>query len=457
MITAKAINADLTAATASLEDLSLKAKGTKIAGDIQTRNIFDSVPLADGKIRIQATGLPEILTALGQDPASTPVKSLFADITFSSGKDTITFQNLSAKAVLEGGKIVNPMDVKLNVSGTYNTAGKDLDLQQFTLEGPGASVRGTIHAKNITASIPLVNGKIKIVAGNVHELMKALGQDPANVLLTKLTAEANINSTAEVIKIEPLIAKATMEGEQIHDSPADVNLNTNAAVNIAKETLNLNNLSIQGMGLDVQGAVRVSQILNNPNLAGQLNFAPFNLRRLMNTMKVEVPVTADSNVLSKVALISDFRFGKDSMRMNNIRLKLDDTNIKGNLDIDHFENPVIAFNLAIDGINADRYLPPLKKGEKPKPVTPGTAVAAAAQLPVDTLRKLKVNGNLKIGKLIISKAKLNNVQLGLNAKAGKISLNPAKALLYNGSYSGNARLDQLRGRRVPAGDAGRRR
>ena len=441
-MTAKEMNADLIAATASLKNLSLKAKGAKIEGDIQARNIFDPVPLADGNIRIQVTGLPEVLAALGKDPSSVPVKSLFADTTFSSGKETITFQKLTAKVVLEGGKIVKPMDVKLNAAGTYNTAGKDLDLKQFRLEGPGATAQGSLSAKNIAASIPLVNGNLNIAAENVHQLMTALGLDTANIPLTKLSADARIKSTADVVSIEPLTAKATLEGNQIPSGAADVNLNTNADVNIAGETLNLSSLSIQGMGLDVKGSVRGSEILKNPNLAGQIDIAPFNLRQLMKALKMEVPVTADSKVLTSATLSSDFSAGNNSLKLDKIRLQMDDTNVKGNLSIANFDDPATAFDLAIDSINADRYLPPLKKGEKAKPATPGTAAAtAAAQLPMDTLRKLKINGKMNIGKLIITRAKLNHVQLGLNAKAGKINLTPAKAQLYNGSYSGSARLD----------------
>ncbi len=101
------------------------------------------------------------------------------------------------------------------------------------------------------------------------------------------------------------------------------------------------------------------------------------------------------------------------------------------------KKPVIKFGVGIDSINVDRYLPPETKTK----ATPETAAASAAQLPIETLRDLNINGDLLIGKLVYSNIKMNDVKLSLKAKDGMLQFSPAEAKLYEGSYAGDIALD----------------
>ena len=349
----------------------------------------------------------------------------------------MNIETLSATATVHGGQFKDPVDVKLNVKGDVNLKNETANLTHLSFEGLGASVNGNIKANKILSPIPLLDGKLNINATDVPALMAALGQDASAMPIKSLTADTKLSSTADSMKVENLSAKATLEGDQIPNSPVDVTLDTTADVNLAKETLNVENFVIKGMGLDVQGAVAGTQIIENPNLNGNLKIAPFNLRQLMGQMKMEVPVTSDPKVLSNFGLNTNFTATKDSFSMKGLAMKLDDTNITGDLSVVNFANPAPTFNINIDAINADRYMAPKAEAEAASPET----AATAADVPMDTLRKLKARGSLNIGSLIISNAKLKNVKLGLDAKGGKIKLSPAKANLYKGSYNGTVNLD----------------
>ncbi len=441
---ANAVNADLSAETASLEGLLLLVMGAEIKGDVNARNILDPVPLANGEITITASNITELLKALGQDPDQVPLKSLNAHAKFSSDKQTMTFETLSAKAVLEGGQFKNPVDIKMDANGNVNVEKQTLNLPQFSVEGLGALIKGNFAAKNIFEPTPLLAGKLNIVAQDVPNLLKAAGQDASDIPLKSFIAATVISSTLDSISLKTMKAKATLAGEQIPNSPVDVILETSVDINLAKETLNVKSLIIKGMGLDVQGAVKGVHIIKDPKLNGQLKIAPFNLRKLMTQLKMEVPVTADPKVLSQAAVNTDFSASKNSFALKGLQLKLDETNIKADLAVANFSSPSTAFKLIIDTINVDRYLPPVAENEQAKlakPATSETAAQTAADLPMDTLRKLKIKGSLNIANLIISKVKLQNVMLGLDAKDGKINLSPINANLYQGSYSGAISLN----------------
>ena len=101
----------------------------------------------------------------------------------------------------------------------------------------------------------------------------------------------------------------------------------------------------------------------------------------------------------------------------------------------------------MDNIDADRYLPPATAANAKLATPAAVAGAGAAELPLETLRALDVDGTLAIGKLKIAKLQVNDIKVGVNANAGVIRANPLAAQLYGGSYRGDITLD-ARGKAV---------
>ncbi|MFU8769668.1 MAG: AsmA family protein, partial [Desulfotignum sp.] len=148
-----------------------------------------------------------------------------------------------------------------------------------------------------------------------------------------------------------------------------------------------------------------------------------------------------------VGLKTDFSGSATDIRLSHLAVVLDDTRMTGNLAIQEFSDPDIAFDLAVDRINADRYLPPADKGaagkkQAARPVTPETAAAGAAvQIPVETLRALKLEAVLAIEELIVSGAALSQVRATVTARDGIVTTAPLTASLYQGTYDGKVVLD----------------
>jgi AsmA protein len=66
---------------------------------------------------------------------------------------------------------------------------------------------------------------------------------------------------------------------------------------------------------------------------------------------------------------------------------------------------------------------------------------AASALPVETLRKLNVDGQLSLGKLKISDLIMQDIQLNLSAKNGIVTTQQSVKQFYQGSYTGNLSMD----------------
>jgi len=193
------------------------------------------------------------------------------------------------------------------------------------------------------------------------------------------------------------------------------------------------------LGLNVKSNINASQILDKPAFNGDLSVAEFNLRQLAQQLNQTLPDTADKNVFNKVALQAAFTGSTDSFSLKDLKVQLDETQLQGNMSIAKFTQPDIQFGIGIDSINADRYLSPAAKD---KPITPESAAGAAAtEVPLDTLRSLSLNGELLIGQLILSNAKMTNVKLAIKARDGDIRLEPVAAELYQGKYQGTVAMD----------------
>jgi AsmA protein len=122
--------------------------------------------------------------------------------------------------------------------------------------------------------------------------------------------------------------------------------------------------------------------------------------------------------------------------------KLDDSTIKGKLEIARAAQMSYGFDLNIDQINLDRYLASSEK-KKPAAAEKKTESQKTQDAPVDLsgLKGLNAKGQLQIGALQVQGLKLANLKTGLNVAGGKAEVGPHSASLYEGSLAGSLTLD----------------
>ncbi|MEW6165899.1 MAG: AsmA family protein [Pseudomonadota bacterium] len=135
--------------------------------------------------------------------------------------------------------------------------------------------------------------------------------------------------------------------------------------------------------------------------------------------------------------------------------RLDASTIKAKLDIGKFAPLALAFDLDIDQLDLDKYLPPEEKvspggtaaGGGGTPGVPGTI----ADPPIDlsALKGLDLKGTVKVGALTAAKLKATNLRLQLDARNGRLTIAPLSANLYDGRLAGSLALD-AHGNRVAA-------
>ena len=177
---------------------------------------------------------------------------------------------------------------------------------------------------------------------------------------------------------------------------------------------------------------------SKPGIDLDVEIKPFSPRKLVAALDQTFPVaTSDPKALDRVALKANLKGGSTQVSVSNGILNLDESTLNFSLKASDFSRPNLAFDMNLDQIDLDRYLPP-KSEQKPAPAEKAPPKKAADYEP---LRKLILDGRIKIGQLVVSKAKISDLLVQIRAQNGVFNLNPLKMAMYQGNVNGNGNFN----------------
>lgn len=411
------LDADLDSGSLDMPELSAHLLGASIDGKIKGSRIQSKTPALQGEINASGPDLPILMRLAGR---LQPGNSALADY---------------------GRKFAALKDRSFNARVTFNADLKqgNVNVPNLSIQALGLGLSGNLTATNMDSDKGTVNGHLTASGDQLSDVLMAMQQKNLAEVLQSVRIDAGVSGGRSDLALKPLSIKAQLSGDAVGKKPVALEFNADTRMNLDKEQLDLQNLSLTGLGLNASGHLHGDKIMSAPAISGSIDVPAFNLRQTLTRLNQPLPPMADKTALQKVGLQADFAGSKTSVDIKKVALLLDDTHLNGNLSINDFKKPMVRFGVNVDQIDADRYLPPKQQGAAP--ATPEAAGAAATRLPIKLLRSLDVQGNLTIGKLTLSNAKMSNVKLSLNGKDGKIQLQPATAQLYQGTYSGSIGLD----------------
>jgi len=173
-----------------------------------------------------------------------------------------------------------------------------------------------------------------------------------------------------------------------------------------------------------------------------LQMNPFSPRKVFSAIGKPFPVnTSDPEALTKVALKATLKGSPDRVALSQGALDLDESKLNFSLNAKDFSKPDISFDLNLDKINVDRYLPPSSRKGAAKEEKARTAPAASKKTDYAPLRKMVVNGTAKIGMLTAMGAKVEDVTVKINGKNGIFHVDPLTAKAYQGGVTAKTALD----------------
>ncbi len=182
-------------------------------------------------------------------------------------------------------------------------------------------------------------------------------------------------------------------------------------------------------------ALDITHLQQEPAYKGAISLTEINARTLLAALGTDLK-TSNKDALSKLAFSAGVDGNSKKVKLDNLRLMVDNTTLSGSIGITDFATGALKLVLDGDDLNLDDYLPP------PVETTEQTAAAPTedTQLPLESLRGLNINAKLTLKKIIVNKIALENVALKLLAKNGMIEQN-LTANAYAGAITAKGQLD----------------
>ena len=194
--------------------------------------------------------------------------------------------------------------------------------------------------------------------------------------------------------------------------------------------------------LEVKIKGSVTDPIVTPGFDLDIQVLPFSPKKLAQVFNQVIPLKSkDPAVLEKFALTLKAKGSLENISLSSGELTLDDSKFVFSADAKEFSLPDVKFDLQLDGIDLDRYLPEsTAKDGKPSP-----AQALSDSKPEKTdygpLRKLVLDGNIRIAKLKAQGAGIENVVVHILAKNGMITIDPLNLDLYKGSIASRVEVN----------------
>ena len=310
---------------------------------------------------------------------------------------------------------------KLNVEVALKTTLTfDLEKQHYALEGLNFGAKGTAAGiSNLAASAKGdVDAKLATKEFMLSKLaIAATGKQEGGDLNLKFDVP-KLNMTKDKVRGEKVALDATLTGAKGKTSiKLDIpGLDGNAkAFTAAMMTLNVD---MQHDGATVKAKV------SSP-LAGSVDAEKFELAKLTAIVNINNPKLPKNPIDATINGSALVDLAKQNASLV-FATKFDDSTINGKVGLGKFTAPLYTFDINIDQLDADRYLPKSDPKQK-SPEQP---------LDLSALKGLNANGSIKIGALKIANVKAANVRVDVKAANGRVDVSPIAANLYQGSLAG---------------------
>ncbi|MET0091598.1 MAG: AsmA family protein [Candidatus Thiodiazotropha sp.] len=258
-----------------------------------------------------------------------------------------------------------------------------------------------------------------------------------------LTTSLMVDPDEEFLKLEKLALQVNAQGEGLPEKGVKAELLADVRMSLKENSLDVQNLEVKSGKLLLTGNMGAVDIQTKPSFKGSLRLAEFNPKDWMKQFGIAVPETADENVLESLHVATSFNGNDGQVKLQDLLVKLDQSILKGELEIVDFADPSYLFNLDLDQIDLDRYLPPTQEGNAPTPRKPAQGGTAKEEplLPVETLRKLRFDGTVRVEDLTINKLHAKAILLKLRGRDGKINLDHEIGRFYDGLLKGDVQVD----------------
>lgn len=400
------------------------------------------------KFKNGKTNINDLLSKKETDEGKTPLEFDIASVRVEDSELTYLDETTGAQYVLKGfnlntGRIANGVPGKIDFAAVIQSSKPKLDIaaqmkttftfdlkkQLYQMEGLELQAKGA--ALDISNLAVLANGNISANFDTQEFSTKKLA-----ITATGVQGKNNFDAKLDAPALS--LVQNNFTGNKLTLNAKLDSAFGNIVASLALFDLTGNPQSFKSsalaLELDMKQPEQSFKIkLGSPVTANieqqQLNLS--NLTLAVNATGDKLPNKSISSEMKGSVQIDG---GRQSVQANLVGGLLQ-SQVKANVAVNGFQDPAIRFDIDVDQFDADLYLPKEAAGVANKP--------APAEQPLDlaALKKLNLEGGLRIGALKIANVKLSQVRLDVKAHNGLITISPLSTNLYQGSMNGSLKVN----------------
>lgn len=262
--------------------------------------------------------------------------------------------------------------------------------------------------------------------------------DKDQTMRVQLESRLESDKSLSVLNASELVLNLNLTGPDLPGGAMEVG-STVSSVSLGLEdgALSVQGLQVKTLGAELLVELTGKQVLSDkPEISGKLSVPSMSPRDLLARLGSPL-VTSDPKALSEFSLQSDLSYDGKTAKLDKLQASLDQTRLSGQFSVVDLARQALSFDLAVDTIDLDRYLPPADEGAEASP----DETATDTEIDTSGLKTLNAKGQLKIGRLVLSGLEFTDAQVNVNAADGVLRLHPLQTRFYGGEYAGDVRLD----------------
>ena len=337
----------------------------------------------------------KVLLSIGQEKADTIFK---ANMVLSDMKG-------SPKALQSSGITgdLSAIQGKRTVTGTFSSPFNG-NITDLIFDIP--KLVGNLDIKDASLPNGGIKGSFNLAANTDIKKERANSKFNLNMADTQLTGDVSVAGFKTNIK--PITIKFNLNADKL-----DLNKLLGKTTTTAKNNGKANKPAKEGKNS--------LSALKNMTLDGKLNIGNLTYHKY-RVSGLNVGIKADG----------------DKLVLSGLNVKVDDSQIKGNLGISNFAKPLYTFDLDIDQVNVDRYV-------AATPTKPASTQKDLPNKPLDlsALKAINADGNIRIGQIKYGKTNAINVNIKLKSDGENLNLNPLSAKVDDSQIEGNFGITQF--------------
>src|SRR3989338_330806 len=312
-------------------------------------------------------------------------------LVFDLGKQIYRLEGLDMQA---GGTVLDISNLKIKAGGdaSADLSTQEFGAKKFTLNAAGVKAKDSFEVTLDAPALSLTKDKF---SGD------------------KLTLNAKLNGAAGNI-----VAALSLPGLEGNTQSFKVGALT--------------------LDLDVKQPEQAFKVKLSSPLPGNFQAKQFDLGNLVVAVNATGDKLPGKSVSSEMKGNVQVDAAKETVQAN-LAGGLLQSQVKARISVKGFAEPAISFDVDVDQIDADLYLP--KQSPNAQKSGPPSTSETEQPLDLSALRKLNLDGSLRIGSLKVANVRSTNVRLDVKARNGQVNVAPLSANLYQGSMKGSVSVN----------------